>query len=66
MAGLLYWLLSGLDFGGWARQAPDFVAVVYTAAVKWGCVLPIVLLGMFVTGVGIRNLTVMMRRRDRK
>jgi hypothetical protein len=66
VAGLLGWLFAEMDFARRPGAAADFMDVVAIATVKWATVLLIVLLGMFVTGVGIRNLIVLTRRRKKK
>ena len=66
VAGFLYWYISDLEATGRGGRAPCIVAIVYNIAGKWGSVLLLALPGVFVTGVGIRNLIVMMSDQDKE
>ena len=65
IAGFLYWYIADLEATGRSGRAPCMVAIVYNIAGKWGSVLVFVIPALFVTGVGIRNLIVMIRGDDK-
>jgi hypothetical protein len=61
IAAFMYWYISDLEATGRSGRAPCIIAIVYNIAGKWGSVLLLALPGIFVAGVGIRNLIVIMR-----
>ena len=64
IAAFMYWYISDLEATGRSGRAPCFIAIVYHIAGKWGSVLLIVGMGVIFAGVGIWNLTVIMRDKD--
>jgi len=63
-AAFFYWRVTSLEATGGIMLMHWTMAIIYNIAGKWGGVLLFVIPGLFVIGVGIRNLLVGFRDND--
>ena len=64
LAAVAYWYFTDLEATGGQRRVYWLFAILYNIAGKWGTVLLFAIPGVFVAGVGIRNLVVQLRSDD--